>query len=185
VWSSRLSRLRNEREFLQKEFEIVKKEFSPRLRKRVTAKFEKNLWCYDFSAKYIINSLGQYDPESRTISINTWEPGFLFYNLEKLQKHLNLFSKVRLTQKQSLHHLLIHEICHAIIEETLPHGKKWRERMLKASQRAYELGRMRLARKMLEEVKLGKLNEKAEKKEVEEHRKFIKKLKNHHLNLFE
>ena len=72
--------------------------------------------------------------------------------------------------------MLIHEICHAIIEEALPHGKKWRERMLKASQRAYELGRIRLAKRILEEVKLGKLSEKGQKKEKEEQRKLIKKI---------
>lgn len=47
--------------------------------------------------------------------------------------------------------LLIHEICHAVVDGS--HGKKWQDRMVKAAKRADELGRDRLAKLLREEVK--------------------------------
>jgi hypothetical protein len=46
--------------------------------------------------------------------------------------------------------LLIHEICHAVVDTG--HGKKWLDRMEKAAKRADALGRSRLAEMLREEV---------------------------------
>jgi len=48
--------------------------------------------------------------------------------------------------------LLIHETAHAVKKTDMRHGKPWQERMIKAVQRANELGRGNLAAMLLREV---------------------------------
>ena len=48
-----------------------------------------------------------------------------------------------------LHFLLVHEICHAW---SIGHSGKWRERMLKAANKAHCLGRVRLSKMLHEDV---------------------------------
>jgi len=47
--------------------------------------------------------------------------------------------------------LLIHEICHAVTNDN--HGKKWKERVLKASDKAKSIGRLKLTELLKIEVK--------------------------------
>ena len=46
--------------------------------------------------------------------------------------------------------LLIHEICHAVVDGS--HGKKWQDRMERAAKRADELGRDVLAKMLRQEI---------------------------------
>jgi len=56
-----------------------------------------------------------------------------------------------LENKDDLHHLLIHEICHCASNY---HGKRYQDRYLKAKTRAEEIGREGLVKKMIEELSM-------------------------------
>ena len=71
-------------------------------------------------------SFGNCDQENKTIS---------------LQPNLN---------NKLLEELLIHEICHAVTNGN--HGKKWKDRMLKASKVAKQIGQMDLSNELKEDV---------------------------------
>ncbi len=49
-----------------------------------------------------------------------------------------------------LHFLLIHEICHAVTPGS--HGRKWKSRMLKASEKAKEIGHKEISKMLYENV---------------------------------
>jgi hypothetical protein len=63
----------------------------------------------------------------------------------------NILLKDQLSQEDELYYLLIHEICHAISSPY--HGRRWQERMMKASEKASKIGRRELAKMLDEEVK--------------------------------
>ncbi len=54
------------------------------------------------------------------------------------------------SKNDDLYLLLIHEICHAVTNSS--HGKKWFDRMLKASNRAKEIGLKNLSERLLNEL---------------------------------
>lgn len=63
----------------------------------------------------------------------------------------NILLKDQPSQEDELYYLLIHEICHAISSPY--HGRRWQERMIKASDKAGKIGRRELAKMLDEEVK--------------------------------
>ena len=158
-------RIRKDREYLQKQFESVCKEFFPRWRG----------WKdWKVKSSYLFDALGLCDRERKTIFLKS--DGFLCHDLKRLvhrfgyrERSWNGVGKTigsGLTPKQSLQCFFIHEICHAVTHHGLPHGKNWRDRIVLASKRARELGRKNLAQHLYQEKDL-KFLESDERREVE------------------
>lgn len=165
----RASRLRKEREYLRREFQTVCREFFPRWKGREEYKV-KATW------KLNLGSIGRC--QAKTILIKS--DGFLRFDLKKLVSFYaskTFGNGIRLTPKQALECLLIHEICHAVIRGGLPHGKRWRDRMFVASNRAKELGRKRLAESISNEAKMYRYSDRDEKKEQELQRRIRREIK--------
>jgi hypothetical protein len=137
-------------EFLQKQFRTIKEEFFPRWDKKqewgVRLSRDKEL-----SPALGDTAVGQCNSESKNIviqSIDDFSPvGRRIADIKMI-----IFSSCtkKLSPKQQLQLLLIHEICHAVTPDG--HGKRFQKRLLKASERAKELGRKRLANALREEA---------------------------------
>jgi hypothetical protein len=66
----------------------------------------------------------------------------------------NILLKDQPSQEDELCYLLIHEICHAVSSPY--HGRRWQDRMTKASDKASKINRRELAKMIDEEVKTQK-----------------------------
>jgi hypothetical protein len=74
---------------------------------------------------------------------------------------------VELTPRQALWFLLIHEVCHAVNNPFEGHGKRFQQRILKAGEKAAEIGHLRLSKALRKEAELTKyvwIDEKREKR---------------------
>ena len=168
IENSRRKRMRKEREYLRGEFDAVCKEFFPRWKNAGEWKV-KATWKIDPGFFGECHHESSHEP--KTILIKS--EGLLHSDLKRLvsfydNRHRTWHGKivgVRLTSKQALQCLLIHEICHSVTQYGLPHGKRWRDRMLIASERAKNLGLKKIAQRLYEEIKLHKFNESYERKE--------------------
>jgi hypothetical protein len=135
-----------ERKFVQGQLELVRKKFFPKWdRKREwTIKF----YMYDPS------SYGRCDHKSKTIFVSFCS-GFLHCDLKRLVSDIRSMG-VKLTPRQALWFLLIHEVCHAVNNPFEYHGARFQQRMLKVSKRAEEIGHLRLSEALYEEAELLK-----------------------------
>jgi len=119
-------------QWLNQEFEYIKRTFFPRWDKKRKWKIRK-VWHLPCG--------GKYDTDSKTILLR---------------------SSLEDGDKDNLHRLLIHEICHCASNY---HGKRYQDRYSKAKTRAEEIGREGLLKQMIEELSML-----GQKKEPFDHR---------------
>lgn len=139
-------------EFVQKEFETVCRDFFPRWAKA-------RQWKVRFRDKYNLKMsrcgdlcVGVCDHESKTIYLLSYyiSTRYKYIDTNRLMRATGC---PRLTPKQAIQSLLIHEICHTVTSKPEGHGKRFQKRILTASKKAKDLNRYRLSETLQFEAK--------------------------------